>query len=106
MMTSYNLLNGTHTANHAGLLSVARNEWEFDGLIMTDWYTSQDTSFLGPVSDVHPHSSSLLCIQAGNDMQMPGCAENVQDIIEGVTKGTEITLGDLQFCVKIFWASH
>ncbi len=55
---------------------------------------------MGPVFDVYPHSSSLLCIQAGNDMQMPGCAENVQDIIEGVTKGTEITLGDLQFCVK------
>ena len=100
MMTSYNLLNGTHTANHAGLLSVARNEWGFDGLIMTDWYTSQDTSFLGPVSDVYPHSSSLLCIQSGNDMQMPGCAENVQDIIDGVKEGTQITVGDLQFCVK------
>lgn len=100
VMTSYNLLNGTHTANHIGILSAARNEWGFEGLVMTDWYTSQDTSFLGPISKVYPYSSSVLCIKAGNDMQMPGCAGNVQDIIDGVKNDGEITLGDLQACVK------
>lgn len=40
------------------------------------------------------------CIKAGNDLQMPGCTQNVTDIIEGVEEGTDITLADLQFCVK------
>ena len=31
---------------------------------------------------------------------MPGCTKNVTDIIEGIGVGTEITLADLQFCVK------
>ena len=98
IMTSYNLINGTHAANHYGMLQkVCRDEWGFDGLIMTDWCTSQDTSYLGFSSDKYPWSSSTGCIKAGNDLQMPGCEENVRDIIEGVESG-EISIGDLQFC--------
>lgn len=98
IMTSYNLLNGTHTANHYELLqSVARDEWGFEGMIMTDWCTSQDTTFMGISSDKYPWSSSALCVQAGNDLQMPGCEENVSDIVKAVNSG-EISLGDLQFC--------
>ncbi len=42
VMTSYNLLNGVHTANCYDLLqAVARDEWGFGGFIMTDWFTSQ-----------------------------------------------------------------
>lgn len=100
MMTSYNLLNGNHAANHRGILDAARQEWGFDGFIMTDWYASQDTSFMEAVSDIYPYSSAVQCIKAGNDLQMPGCAENVADIIEGVRNGTEITKADLQFCVR------
>ncbi len=100
LMSSYNLVNGIHAANHAGLLAVARDEWGFDGLVVTDWYSSQDTSFMGETSEVYPFSSSVQCIKAGNDLQMPGCTKNVTDIIEGIEAGTEITLADLQFCVK------
>lgn len=99
IMTSYNLINGIHTANNYDLLqAVARDEWGFDGVIMTDWCTSQDTSYMGLVSDKYPWSSSEWCIKAGNDLQMPGCAENVEDIINGVESKEVITLGDLQFC--------
>lgn len=52
IMTSYNLINGTHAANHYDMLqNVARDEWGFEGFIMTDWYTSQDTTALGMVSE-------------------------------------------------------
>lgn len=100
IMTSYNLINGIHAANHYDLLqAVARDEWGFDGVVMTDWCTTQDTAYMGLTSDKYPWSSSEWCIKAGNDLQMPGCAENVEDIINGVKSGEVITLGDLQFCV-------
>ena len=99
IMTSYNLINGIHTANNYDLLqAVARDEWGFEGMIMTDWCTSQDTSYMGLTSEKYPWSSSEWCIKAGNDLQMPGCIENINDIINGVKSGEIITLGDLQFC--------
>lgn len=99
IMTSYNLINGIHTANNYDLLqAVARDEWGFEGVIMTDWCTSQDTSYMGLTSDKYPWSSSEWCIKAGNDLQMPGCTENIDDIVNGVKSGEIITLGDLQFC--------
>ena len=99
IMTSYNLINGVHAANNYDLLqAVARDEWGFDGVVMTDWCTSQDTSYMGLVSDKYPWSSSEGCIKAGNDLQMPGCTENVDDIVRGIESGEVIMLGDLQFC--------
>lgn len=99
IMTSYNLLNGIHTANHYELLqTVARDEWGFEGVVMTDWFSSQDTSKLGETSGLYPWSSSVQCIYAGNDLQMPGCVANITDIIEAINEKKEITLGDLQFC--------
>lgn len=101
IMTSYNLLNGTHTANHVELIqSVARDEWGFDGLVMSDWYTSID---LTGKTHKYPISSSPLCVKAGNDLQMPGSKENIDDIItaielEGVAGDETLTLADLQFC--------
>ena len=105
IMSSYHLLNGTHTANHYDLLtSAARDEWGFAGLVMTDWFTSQDPSFMfGAAVHKYPISSSPLCIKAGNDLQMPGCQKNVDDIVEAVEHpekaGEEaLTLGELQAC--------
>jgi beta-glucosidase len=105
IMTSYNLLNGTHTANHHDLLqAMARDEWGFEGTIMTDWFTSQDMpEITGKYGHKYPISSSVGCIYAGNDIQMPGCQKNVDDIVEAVKSGKEmdgytITLADLQYC--------
>lgn len=104
IMTSYNLLNGVHTANCYDLLqAAARDEWGFEGTIMTDWFTSQDMPALtGGEDTVYPISASTGCIKAGNDMQMPGCIKNVTDIIEAVKTGREIdgytiTKADLQY---------
>ncbi len=99
IMTSYNLLNGIHTANHYELIqNVARDEWGFAGAVMTDWFTTQDTS--GGQRKAYPHSSAVSCIKAGNDLIMPGCEQNVKDIVTAVESGEEITLADLQFCVE------
>ena len=104
IMTSYNLLNGIHTANSHDLIQgMARDEWGFEGTVMTDWFTSQNIPALtGKFKPIYPISASTGCIYAGNDMQMPGCRKNVDDIIEAVTTGKEkdgfvITKADLQF---------
>lgn len=104
IMTSYNLLNGIHTANSHDLIqAAARDEWGFLGTVMTDWFTSQDMPMLtGKFKPKYPISASTGCIFAGNDMQMPGCQKNVDDIVEAVTTGKEldgyrITKADLQY---------
>ena len=105
VMTSYNLLNGVHTANRRDLIqSALRDEFGFEGVVMTDWFTSVDMPMLtGGYPVKYPISASTGCIAAGNDLQMPGCEKNVEDIVRAVTDGEEldgyrITLGDLQFC--------
>ena len=104
IMTSYNLLNGVHTANHRALIQgMARDEWGFDGVVMTDWFTSQEVPLItGKYKAKYPISASTGCIYAGNDIQMPGCQKNVDDLVEAVRTGEEkdgytVTLADLQF---------
>ncbi len=106
IMTSYNLLNGIHTANSYDLIQgMARDEWGFEGTVMTDWFTSQDIpEITGKFKPVYPISASTGCIYAGNDIQMPGCQKNVDDIVEAVKTGKEIdgyriSKADLQFNV-------
>ncbi len=104
IMTSYNLINGIHAANCYDLIqSVARDEWGFNGLVMTDWFTSQaQPAEVGGHKAIYPISASTGCIYAGNDLQMPGCQKNVDDIVEAVKTGKtidgyKITMGDLQY---------
>ena len=105
LMTSYNLINGTHAANHRDLLQgVLRDEWGYEGLVMTDWFTSQDVPDMTNGKDTkYPISSSVGCIAAGNDLQMPGCQKNVDDILKAVrtgepSEGYSITRADLEAC--------
>ena len=60
IMSSYNKLNGAHTANKAELLTnILRDDWQFDGFVVSDWFGAHDTV------------ASLL---AGLDVPMPGPA--------------------------------
>ena len=68
IMTSYNLVNGVYTAESYDLCSdLARGEWGFDGLIMTDWN--------GGSADTYK------AIHAGNDLIMPGGSNKVLSIL-------------------------
>ena len=94
LMTSYNLLNGTHTANRGDLITtVLRGEWGFEGIVMTDWGTTNDKFNLG----VYGASSPALCMKAGNDLIMAGSKEDVDGILTGVKDGT-ITRAELEVC--------
>ena len=103
IMSSYNLLNGVHTANSRDLLTtVARDEWGFAGMVMTDWFTTQNlTALFGRSEKENKYdiSSPSMCIYAGNDLIMPGSDSDINGIIDSVKSG-ELELGDLQACSK------
>jgi beta-glucosidase len=70
LMTSYNLLNGIHTSENFDLIiNVLRNEWKYQGLIMTDWSTSGRKQFL---KSKNPAQDAFNIIKAGVDIMMPG----------------------------------
>ena len=57
LMTAYNRLNGVWCAEHAPLIALARNDWGFGGVVITDWFAVASTE----------ESSA-----AGVDIEMPG----------------------------------
>lgn len=95
IMSSYNLINGTHTANYWDLLTgVLRCEWGFNGFVMTDFGTTR-----GPRTGPRPASIPYRCITAGNDLIMSGGREDVDELIESF-KNNEIKSNELQWCAK------
>lgn len=97
MMTAYNLINGTHSANHYELLtSILRDEWGFDGMVMTDWGT---TSFGDDDKRKYKASTCWGCIRAGNDLIMPGAKADIDSLYHSVQIG-EISLEELRICSK------
>lgn len=58
VMAAYNRVNGTHMSEHPGLLEgVLREEWGFDGVVVSDWWGTHGT--------VAPATGGL-------DLEMPG----------------------------------
>ena len=57
VMSSYNLVNNVHAAENKWLLTdVLKEEWGFDGFVMSDWTSTYST---------------LGCVRSGLDLEMP-----------------------------------
>ena len=75
VMCSYNRINGTYSCENDWLLNkVLRDEWGFEGLVMTDWGAM---------------NNRVKSLNAGLDLEMPDChGETDKQIVEAVKKGT------------------
>jgi beta-glucosidase len=73
VMSSYNKLNGPFTQENGELLTtILRDEWGFDGIVMTDWIGQRHTDAQ---------------VRAGNDLMEPGEMAQVSEIVEKVKSG-------------------
>ena len=83
VMTSYNLINGIHTANDRNLLTdILRKEWGYNGAVVTDWYVTAD--MMRNPSGKYQAASAAGCVKAGNDLIMPGRKEDFEDILNAL----------------------
>lgn len=90
VMTSYNEINGVHSANNADLCTeIARREWHFQGVIMTDWATTLD--FGG--------ADAAGCVAAGNDLIMPGATSDLENIEQAYAEG-RLSEADIRSCAE------
>lgn len=82
VMTSYNRVNGTYAAEHRELIGgLLRDEWHFDGLVMSDWWGAQ---------------SALPSLLAGLDLEMPGPPRHYGPRLEEALAKGEVELGLLR----------
>ncbi|KAH6899145.1 beta-glucosidase [Coprinopsis sp. MPI-PUGE-AT-0042] len=97
-MTAYNRVNGTHASENQWLLTnVLRNEWKFEGMVMSDWFGVYSVD---------------LSMKAGLDLEMPGtnkwreieyvnrCLQAKKLTIRGIKERARNVLNLVQKCAK------
>ena len=86
LMSAYNKLNGKASAMNETLLTdILRDEWGFEGFVVSDWGASYD---------------QVLAVAAGTDLTMPG-PRGIQCIAKAVEEKT-LSMGVLDNCVRRF----
>lgn len=85
IMTSYNLLNGEHTSESKALTRIAREEFGFDGLIMTDWVVGGSFLLAGGSKYGIPDPAKVAA--AGSSLFMPGSKGDWKKILKGLEDG-------------------
>ena len=74
IMSSYNKINGTYVAESKDILTdILRGEWDFQGLVMTDWFGG---------------NSAPLSIAAGNDLLEPGTKRQWEALLDAARNGS------------------
>lgn len=87
VMSSYNRLNGVQAAeNHWLLTEVLRDDWGYDGVVVSDWHGIKDR----PAS-----------MNAGNDLDMPESGARKQELLAAVEAG-DVAMATLDLsCLRI-----
>ncbi len=86
VMCSYNRINGVYSSDNKYLLTdILRNEWGFEGLVVSDWNALNDR---------------VQGIIAGMDLEMPSCGGRTdKEIVKAVLDGT-LAEADLDIVVE------
>jgi len=109
VMSAYNRLNGTYCADHHWLLTeVLRDEWGFDGTVISDWFGNHSTAdslragldVEMPGPPIHRGAKLLDAVQAGeiDERELDGSVERVLGLARWTQAGThgtdEVTADD------------
>lgn len=82
VMCAYNLVNGIYCAEHTELMTtILRDEWGFDGLVMTDWGANNDR---------------VAGVVAGVDVEMPGGSKASIATLEAALAGGRLERSALE----------
>ncbi len=86
VMNSYNRVNGVYSSENTHLQQeILRDEWGFDGLIMTDWGSGADR---------------ISGIKSGTDLEMPSSGKlNTEKILAALESG-KLTQAELDACAS------
>lgn len=85
VMCAYNLVNGVQMSENKRILTdILRDEWGFEGLVMSDW---------GAVRD------RVKGIMAGLDLEMPSSCGAYDDLVIEAVKDGRLAEADLDKCV-------
>jgi beta-glucosidase len=86
VMAAYNKLGGTHCTEHARLLTgILRDEWGFEGAVISDWIAVQSTA------------PSVL---AGMDLEMPGPPRHYGAKLLDAVKRGELDAAAIEACAR------
>lgn len=86
LMTSYNRVNGTHVSESSKLIrKTLREEWGFDGLVMSDWFGTYST---------------VEAVIAGLDLEMPGADSIRGGLISKALACGKLSTKDVDTCVR------
>lgn len=86
VMCAYNKVNGTYCAKNRQLLTdILRDEWGFDGMVVTDW---------GAVKN------RALGIRAGLDLEMPGGTDRGTKQIAAAIEEGSLSMDELDLAVE------
>ena len=76
LMSSYNMVNGIYVSVSKDLLTtVLRDEWHYEGMVMTDWDKS------------HRNKEAYRSIDSGIDILMPGSCRQRRQLYKALKNG-------------------
>ncbi|KZL85165.1 beta-glucosidase [Colletotrichum incanum] len=86
IMTAYNKVNGVHAAESKQILQdILRDEWKWDGLVMSDWFGTYSTSE---------------AIKAGLDLEMPGPSRWRAGALSHAVMSNKVKVSELDSAVR------
>lgn len=86
IMSAYNKINGVYCSDNKKLLNdILREEWGFDGLVITDW---------GGMNN------RILAFEAGNDLMMPGGSDYMEKEVMEAIKSGELSEEYIDLCCE------